>query len=83
MKASQVLLPILFISVFAEAFLNFSLLGSVFDIVHEAPFFQGVILNFFYWNLANVILVVITVSVMFVEKEQTVWRTKTISSTNN
>ncbi len=72
---------ILFLSLFAETWLNFSLLGSVFEVVHDAPFFQELILNFFYWNLGNVILAVITASVIFVEKERILWRIRNVSST--
>ncbi len=80
LKASRSLILILFLSIFIETFLNFSLLGSVFDVVHQASFFRGVILNFFWWNLANVFLVVVTVSLAFIEKERTIWRAKSISS---
>jgi hypothetical protein len=79
-KTSQVLLLVLFSSIFLETLLNFSLLGSVFDVVHQVAFFRGVILNFFWWNLANVFLVVIAACVRFIEKERSMWRTKSISS---
>jgi hypothetical protein len=80
LKPSRSLILILFLSIFMETFLNFSFLGSVFDVVHQASFFRGVILNFFWWNLANVFLVVVTVSLAFIEKERTIWRAKSISS---
>jgi len=79
LRISQLLVLTLFISIFLETLLNFSMLGSVFDVVHQASFFQGVILNFFWWDLANVFLVVLALSVYFIEKERARWRGKTVS----
>lgn len=80
LKASQVLFGVLFSSILLETLLNFSELGSVYETVHQATFFQGVILDYFWWNLANVLLIVTAISALFIEKERAVWRTKSISS---
>jgi len=76
LRASQVLLAVLFSSIFLETLLNFSLMRSVFDVVHQISFFQDLILNFFWWNLVNVFLAVIGSCVWFVEKERNLWRRK-------
>lgn len=73
-KGSQVLLIVFFSSTFLETLLNYSLLGSVLDVVHQVSFFQRLILNFFWWNLANVLLVVIFTCVWFIERQRNIWR---------